>query len=96
MKKFLVGSLVLLFVFIVAVSAIRADEEESDPVSSSPFIGQIVSSYCKTDIEYTEWTPCDKRFGKNGIQYRQIVYPTFNGCLPTTAQQVAQQRECLK
>lgn len=57
----------------------------------------ILDGYCKVgQVEYTAWSECDKRFGKTGFQYRDIILPTKNGCVPSTYDQVARQRDCLK
>ncbi len=94
MKKLLViGSLVLVCAFIVAVSSIKADEEEITTSSGPLYI--ILNSYCKDSVvEYTKWSDCDKRFGPKGFQYRSIIRPTLGDCNPSAAQQAAQQREC--
>jgi len=92
MIKVILTSIAFAVLFSLSAVVILADEQEGGSISyTSPY-----SPYCTKDIEYTEWSPCDPRFGKNGIQYRQIVTPTYNGCIPTVAQQIAQQRDCLK
>ena len=56
----------------------------------------ILASYCKPgQIKYSEWSECDKRFGKNGLQWRTIIRPTFNGCQPSVYDQLNAVRECL-
>ncbi len=91
MIKVLLTSVAFAVLFSLSAVVILADEESGSNGYISPF-----SPYCTKDVEYTEWSPCDPRFGKTGYQYREIVMPTYNGCIPTVAQRVAQQRDCLK
>lgn len=64
------------------------------PLSNGTPLYLILKSYClDNQVEYTTWSECDNRFGKNGLQYRDLL-PTKNGCKYTTKQQVERIREC--
>lgn len=66
------------------------------PINGDTSLRWIIEAYCKKDqVKYSDWSVCDKRFGKNGLQWRQIELPTFNGCKPSVYDQVNTVRECL-
>lgn len=111
MKKLLIFSLLALgLIGAFGVYQAKADEEPvclpgeeliegvCTPINtSSTPIWLIEAGYCKVgQVEYTDWSACDKRFGKNGFQWRNIVRPTANGCVPSTYDQVNTVRECLE
>lgn len=66
---------------------------ESVPSDGGANIIIILAGQCKT-VEYTQWSACNKNFGLNGFQFRDIVRPTLGNCLPTGIQQSETVREC--
>jgi hypothetical protein len=97
MKKVIIYSILAVLIFSFPVLDLRADEQEGgdgDSGAGSSNLITILAAFCKQNPQYTAWSECNTRFGAHGLQYRQIVYPTANGCTPTAAQQVAQVREC--
>jgi len=111
MKKLLFSVLLLAVVFSgsIAISKVALAD---DPVclpgevlvngvcqqqSSSTPLYLIIANQCKVgQVEYSEWSACDRRFGAHGLQWRQIKYPTASGCTPSTYDQLAATRECLE
>lgn len=74
-------------------SEIESNVEGSAPTSGGSNLITILAGQCKT-VEYTEWSACNKNFGLNGFQFRDIVRPTLGNCLPTGIQQSETVREC--
>lgn len=108
MKKLLLVGVIAVTALLASSAMTKADEVPTcpegqmlvdgvcKPIPSSTPLYLILAQYCKADVvEYTEWSECDKRFGKNGLQWRSIVRPTPGGCLPSVADQLATQRECI-
>ena len=104
MKKFLFSliAVAVLFISINIAKAITCESYEYNdngvcrPIPSRS-LQLIIAGYCKPgQVEYTEWSDCNKHFGKNGLQWRNIIYPTKSGCVPSVYDQVNTQRECLK
>jgi hypothetical protein len=92
-------------VYSCVADPIIEDPEEpiEEPVIPAPSIISgsgtplylILKNYClDNQVEYTNWSTCDTRFGKNGLQYRDLL-KTKNGCNPTSVQQINRIRECV-
>lgn len=111
MKKILFGALAIAVLFSSGI-AISKIANAADPVcltgeviidgvcrtgGSFTTVAMLVANQCKPNqVEYSEWSECDHRFGQHGLQWRQIKYPTASGCRPSTYDQLQGTRECLK
>lgn len=94
MKKIIIVSVLVSVALIGSMSLVS---KAAQPVGGEVPLYLLLQSYCKPgQVVYTEWSKCDKRFGKNGLQWRQIVRPTFNGCVPSVYDQLSATRECVK
>ena len=72
-----------------------AEEPEEEIVYNGGNLLTILANQCTDEhVEYTPWGECDTRFGKFGFQFRNIIYPTNNGCTPKAIHQVNQIRVC--